>query len=436
MDCRGCLFPFPAVEPECIGGVPPGKEDVCMRRGRRRGLSLLLALVLLLGLLPGAAWAAGEEKSITVFMTVYNQGLPAKSKDDVPMLSREVTVPDENGDGVYSLDEALRAVHGQYAPNGVEDYHGGVDPEWGTYVVSKLWGVGTTATGFYKNHVSTGVVNEEPLAAGDRIDAFVYKDQSAYTDRYCYFSQAGDPVDALSVCAEEEFELTLNYDTWGTVSAQPTAPIGVFGTGGTYSKPESLRGEWLTGEIYMPNPITGLDGTVKMSFTAPGTYLLTAQYDSDNYTDYNNEPPRYYLVPPLCAVTVYEDTPLGHVNAASDKLTGELLLGENSTLDSLTQNLTLPAATYAETAITWSLETQDSEVIGYYGGDTVYIGDAKAYPVSATLTATISSTEDPSVSTTKSFSLTVPAAKSDDSDQATVVDYGGYGGLWGRSGCR
>ena len=66
MDCRGVLFPFPAVDPECVGGIPPGKEDVYMRKGRRRGLSLLLVLVMLLGLLPGTAWAAGDESSFSV----------------------------------------------------------------------------------------------------------------------------------------------------------------------------------------------------------------------------------------------------------------------------------------------------------------------------------------------------------------------------------
>lgn len=61
MGSRGVLFPFLAVDPVCIGGMPPGKEDVFMRKGRRRGLSLLLVLVMLLGLLPGTAWAAGGE---------------------------------------------------------------------------------------------------------------------------------------------------------------------------------------------------------------------------------------------------------------------------------------------------------------------------------------------------------------------------------------
>lgn len=71
MGRRGVLFPFTAVDPVCIGGMPPGKEDVFMRKGRRQGLSLLLVLVMLLGLLPGTAWAAGTEGSMVLSVEMY-----------------------------------------------------------------------------------------------------------------------------------------------------------------------------------------------------------------------------------------------------------------------------------------------------------------------------------------------------------------------------
>ena len=42
-----------------------------MRKGRRQGLSLLLVLVMLLGLLPGTAWAAGTEGSMVLSVEMY-----------------------------------------------------------------------------------------------------------------------------------------------------------------------------------------------------------------------------------------------------------------------------------------------------------------------------------------------------------------------------
>lgn len=79
-----------------------------------------------------------------------------------------------------------------------------------------------------RDHAYNGAVDAEMLSEGQLVDAFIYKDQVNWTDRYCYFVQNGTPVDALSVCVGEEFALTLQYDQWGAASPQPTAPLGVF----------------------------------------------------------------------------------------------------------------------------------------------------------------------------------------------------------------
>lgn len=123
------------------------------------------------------------------------------------------------------------------------------------------------------------------------------------------------------------------------------------------------------------------------------------------------------------------DTPQDCVSAAWDNLTAASLLSGNTSLDAITQNLTLPLTTYADTAIKWTLDSPDASVIGYYpdyGGEyltTVFIGDAKSAPVTAVLTAEISSTADPSVAKSKTFSLTVPAAASS-GHKTGVVHYG------------
>ena len=88
-----------------------------MRRTKERLLSLLLALVMVLGLLPATAWAAGEN-TISVSVSVFDQGEFARDKSDSPMMGKTVSVQDWNGDGLYSLDEALASAHEQYAPNG------------------------------------------------------------------------------------------------------------------------------------------------------------------------------------------------------------------------------------------------------------------------------------------------------------------------------
>ena len=81
-----------------------------------RALSLLLALVMVLGLLPGTVWAS--KTGITVSLSIFDQGIPGTCGDGALMLQRPVTVEDRNEDGNYSLDEALAAAHAAYYPDG------------------------------------------------------------------------------------------------------------------------------------------------------------------------------------------------------------------------------------------------------------------------------------------------------------------------------
>ena len=159
-----------------------------------RALSLLLALVMVLGLLPGTVWAS--KTGITVSLSIFDQGIPGTCGDGALMLQRPVTVEDRNEDGNYSLDEALAAAHAAYYPDGEDGY--GLDGADG--FVTKLWGEETSATGFYRNDAVTAAVGEEYLAEGDRITAFVYSDQELYTDRYSYFTR-----NSQTVCVGEEF---------------------------------------------------------------------------------------------------------------------------------------------------------------------------------------------------------------------------------------
>ena len=285
-----------------------GKEAVFMRRGRNRGVSLLLALALLLGLLPGTAWAAeAEGRTITVLMTIYDQGVPARDREEKPMLLRKVQVTDRNGDGYYSLDEALVAAHEEYAPGGASDYAAG-QGQWG-YSVTKLWGAETSAVGFYRNDQLTGAVNEEILEQGDQVTVFTYKDLENWSDRYAYFTE-----NSLTVQEGTEFTLTLkcyqNNEYWELENvAVSGAPLGIFDASGNYLGEDELDGnflgEHLFGDIYS-KVSTGPNGEVIFSIQKPGEYVVTAQHENPEYGEYSDtmEYIPNYLVPPVCTVTV------------------------------------------------------------------------------------------------------------------------------------
>ena len=273
---------------------------------KKRLLSLLLVLVMVLGMFPMVAFAEPAD-GITVYMTVFNKGEFCKDKDNAPMWQKPVTVTDTNGDGKYSLDEALAAAHTACYIDGTNGYATEYNEIYGYDAVAKLWGVDTNSTGYYRNNKITATVDQEFLSANDKITAFVYYDEEGWSDRYSYFTES-----AKTVGVGEEFSLTLKYAGYDaaynpTELPVATAPIGVYHMAtGTYSVPTTLKGEEIIPGFFMPAPSTGTDGSVKMRFTEPGTYYVTAQYNSSNYSTYDDDLGSVpnYLVPPVCVVTV------------------------------------------------------------------------------------------------------------------------------------
>lgn len=120
-----------------------------IQRMKKRILSMLLALALTLGLFPAAARAEeASVASITVQLTLYEKGQFAKDKDGRIMFQRSVTVTDDNGDGTYSLNEALLAAHTAYCSAGADGYT--VSGSW----VTQLWGPQPLITASIKNNAS------------------------------------------------------------------------------------------------------------------------------------------------------------------------------------------------------------------------------------------------------------------------------------------
>lgn len=398
-----------------------------MKQTIKRALSLALALALSVTILLPSAWAEGEneEPSITVFMTIYNQGVFAKDKDNQIMRQRSVAVYDTNHDGYYSLDEALVSVHTSYAQNEKSDYSFAYNESWGSYSVLKLWGVETSATGFYRNNQMTASVNEEYLSAGDQIVAFIYKDQETWSDRYSYFTE-----NDKTVCANTEFELELKYSSiWGdTDSAQKAAPIGVYDEAGTYSVPAVFRGEKITDNFYMPTVSTDTDGKVKFSITEPGVYYVTAQHDSPNYITYTDTLGTVpnYLVPPLCTITVLSESNYANyeiLEKAKTALTWKSMSSEPANAVTTAPDLPSTLSVDEKTvSVSWACDdsTYALSVSNYYGPWSAYVDRPASEDVSCTLTATLTYN---AASETKTFPVTVKAEGVSDTKTA-VVDYG------------
>ena len=224
---------------------------------------------------------------VTVSFTVSEKGVLAKTSDGMAAVELPVTVTDVNSDGILTFDEALVALHEAYCPDGYA-LNGNS--------VGKLWGSEVTAPIVAKNNkILDKAVNysTSTVAEGDKLYAASIKDTIDYSDCLSYF-------DKTEVTVEEGKEFTLTLKAAGecfsgsNYSAQNASGISV----GTWEK-GSFKA--ITGAK------TATNGTVTLSFSEAGTYIVTAngtlpgEADDGFDNTYDVDCP---VSAPYCVVTV------------------------------------------------------------------------------------------------------------------------------------
>lgn len=246
-----------------------------VKRNISRFTAMLLAVIMIVGLLPTTAFAAGNEPAAdaVVFVTGAKEGT-------LYLVNQPVTVKDLNADGELSYDEAMKAAHDAYCPNGYVSIEGNDGLQ-----VGKLWGEGDEYFAnalFYTNDVALNMnVGESYVEAGDRLYACSLKYPDGWNDAYTYFDKT-----ALTVDAGKDFTLTLSGRSY---------------MGGALQY-ESLKvGTWSNGSFTeLKGKTFADDGKITLSFDQPGTYIVSAE--GEYYEDYVITP----IMPPACVVTVEE----------------------------------------------------------------------------------------------------------------------------------
>lgn len=278
---------------------------------KKRILSMLLALTMVIGLLPmtaGAEEVSSEpEETVTtpaadaeVYLTVSVKGILASDAEGGAMANRSVTVKDLNEDGILTFDEALVAAHEACCPNGYATATGSYGLS-----VTKLWGEETYNTLFIRNDVAltAGVADSSStVKAGDRLYAAVMTDGTYYSDYYTYFNE-----NTVVVMPDEEVTLNLKGYLGMGYGVQAAAISGL------------TIGTWEKGEFVAINgATTDAEGNVKFSFTEPGIYYVTAEGNVKDVTvtDYTATPDENWNYPtktvdapilaPVCVVEVME----------------------------------------------------------------------------------------------------------------------------------
>ena len=225
---------------------------------------LFAILLTLIGIAGCAALAETVPLSADVYVSVSDDA------GTLVLACAPVTVTDLDADGVLTINDALTAAHTAHHPDGVDGYLAEAS-EFGMSMV-RLWGVENGGSyGYYLNDASAWSLLDA-VADGAHVKAYAFTDLNSWSDTYAFFS-------ALQVSAAPgvEFDLTLfcaAYDAaWNPVTLPAEgAEISVDGT--------------FTGAV------TDAQGSVRLSFSEPGTYLVSARSRTQT------------LVPPVCIVKV------------------------------------------------------------------------------------------------------------------------------------
>ena len=232
-----------------------------------------------------------------VFFTVSVEGVLGKTDDGKAAVELPVTVKDADADGILTFHDALVALHEAYRVDGYTLQRG--------VTVTKLWGVETYATSFFKNGEElTKMVayKTSTVADNDQLYAVVMTDKTDRADCFTWF----DKTD-VTVKAGESFKLTLTGKSSDyTRSGAASIPVGTWEDGAFTA---------------LENAKTDNDGNVTLSFDKAGTYLVTAKgvltgsrYDDDLGYDDDIDCP---TIAPYCVVTVEEAAKPGAADSAT-----------------------------------------------------------------------------------------------------------------------
>ena len=232
-----------------------------MNKLKKRILAIGVALMVALTSIPmlgSLAFADEAAATITVYLTVSDQGELAKANDGTVMGWKPVTVTDLDADGKFTFDEALVAAHKAY---NTEAGYARYDSGW----VTSLWGNSTAGVySFAANNEMTDVVTATFVEDGDYLVAAIDCDAISYTDFYAFYDS-----NKVVLGAGEDVALTLKGRSvmfGGDADILPGLSVGYYTETGAYTD---------------LNVKTDESGKATISFDEPGTYYVSAKGSLD-----------------------------------------------------------------------------------------------------------------------------------------------------------
>ncbi|MGN0594560.1 MAG: hypothetical protein ACI4I6_05335 [Hominimerdicola sp.] len=223
-----------------------------------------ISILMMFGTSALPAFADANEQA-NVYVTISD------STGKLALAQEEITVTDIDNDDKLTINDALYATHEAKYNGGAAEGYESAETTYGLSL-NKLWGTANGGSYGYRVNNLYAMSLADEINEGDYINAYVYTDLTAWSDKYSYFD-----VNTATVEAGESITLTLTYEDYDS----DYNPITVPAENATIT----LNGE--TTEYK-----TDSDGKVTFSIADEGEYIISAVSDA------------IILVPPVCKAAV------------------------------------------------------------------------------------------------------------------------------------
>ena len=280
-----------------------------MKHAKRRFLSLLVALVMIIGLVPSTVLAANTEGTqaaetytASVDFTAQMAGgflMPPQSGVSVSSdLSEIYGYSDSVADGVSALDVLIKAhelVFGEdfaketateflaMSGNTVTKQFGvGSDVYWGGFFLNHCFA--NDGTFYDENNYNGTTVNTQKVVNGDLVEFFFYEDENGGDSYNWFLGPDGKYSRTFTVEANKDLELTLKSFLAAYASCfKDESEMVASDRAKDVEDAQICTVDLDTGAVTkIAGAITDEDGAVTLKFAEPGTYTIAAVSTDDS----------------------------------------------------------------------------------------------------------------------------------------------------------
>lgn len=267
-------------------------------------LSLLLALVMVLGMLPATALAADAVASVRIYVSINDGNAFVEANDGSMMQMKMVTVSDKDEDNKLSVYDALVCAHEQFAPENADFETKTVSNKT---TASKIWGISDSFSIYVNSIANMAQMNSlkgnlkyalsTSLANGDIL--------SVGAGKLSIFAQGTTTITGYSVITVpmgKPFKMVLETVDWAQ-----KAPNKLFSICGN----AVIRYDKSGNRDVFGQATTDTNGIATFTLDQPGEYLFTSEQEG--------------ISSGACIVRVLENKPAFsdiHVGLADDAALG------------------------------------------------------------------------------------------------------------------